>query len=130
MYKILESEAYKMAHELNKAHFSLALPIVCKITKSKKFCSKFAAMWTLKECANFQGETIEYHEIKISWCAAMDKPHFLETIAHELVHCQQWERGISKTPHNRAFFSRLDYVLAQIGLPRTAKEYRAAIKKY
>lgn len=82
-------------------------------------------MWALKEYDGFP-----IHEIKISFVMLSDKKYLTETLAHELVHCEQWENGKVDTPHSRAFFSRLDYVLHQLGLPPTEKEYRKAIKKY
>lgn len=130
MNKLLEAQAYNTIYELNKAFFNLRMPVICRVTKSKKFCKSFSAMWELADTIDFDLKEVEYHKISFSICCCMDKDHFRETVIHELCHAQQWEQGISDTPHNKAFFSRLDYVLAQVGLPATSLEYRQAIKKY
>lgn len=123
---LLLAAAYKIMHEMRERHFRmLKAPVYLKVSTNKAWCNKYSAMWELKELNG-----CPVHEIKLSYFHLLDVAFLKETIIHELVHCQQWEGGKLDTPHNRAFFARLDYVLAQEGMPSTSKEYRKAIKKY
>lgn len=122
---LLLSQSYEILHDVKNKHFNLQNPVYLKISISKKFNSKFAAMYEDK--GEFENEII--HEIKLSSELAKNFHYLAESIIHELVHAEQVEQGVS-VDHNRAFFSRLDYVLLQVGLPVTELTYRQAIKRY
>lgn len=129
--KLLLSEAYGIMHMIKFAHFNLENPVYLKITESTKFSSRYAAMYEQKFMPDDEEQKNTIHEIKLSFLQFKNDKNFLvETLAHELCHCEQLECGFITLDHNRAFFSRLDYVLAQLGLPPTNAEYRKVIKQY
>ena len=129
--RLLQAKAYQIITELQDKFFTLSNPVIVKITEDKKFNSIFAAMYSEKEFINDAGKKEIIHQIKISFDSHWQNDENLaETLAHELVHAEQNEKGKNDLKHDRAFFSRLDYILHRIGLPPTSFEYRQAIKKY
>lgn len=125
---ILLAKAYEIMLDISKTHFSLKNPVILKIRTSKKFNAEFAGMWS--DISEEEGVTL--HQIELAYnCHINNDSQLAEVLAHELCHAEQYEKGgTKKVLHNRVFFSRLDYVLFQIGLPATDLQYRKLIKRY
>lgn len=123
--QILLASGYALLLKIRANYFKeLTSPVYIKLTMSKKFGSKFGAMYETKE---YQGQMV--HEIKIAFVVFWDNDYLKEVITHELCHALQAEQDLELS-HNRAFFAKLDYILVQQGLPVTSLEYRKAIKQY
>lgn len=126
--KILLAEAYRIMHDIKAAHFSLAFPVVLKVSENKKFCKACCAMYREKSFTDDTGQDVLIHEIEIAfpihWQNAVE---LANTLAHELGHCLQNEEKKALV-HDRKFYARLDYVLFQIGCKPTTKQERKAGK--
>ena len=103
--RLLQSEAYRLAHEFNATDFGLALPIVITITASEKFAAQFFATWENDSVELDNEEWREYHHIKIAFSEHWKDFNVLRcSVYHELVHCFQHEQGL-ECNHDASFWA-------------------------